>query len=299
MSREELSADSSAGSETAAQSSGSPTEDQDRDELLARITRLDAENRRLREEYARARRSQYRRTALGLFLVGVVAAGGGFLFPDARTVLFALGGIGIFGGALTIYLTPESFVPASVGERVYRASAENGAALVADLGLSDHRVYVPVGDEDDAVRLYVPQSGEYDVPGAAELEAVFVLGAAGQRGVSLRPTGEPLFAEFERTLTAPLADRPVPLLDQLATALVEQFEIADSAEGNVDEDAGRAEVSVTGSAYGDIDQFDHPIASFLAVGFARAFERPVHIRTVTGDDREGTLVVLEWETGDE
>lgn len=299
MSREELSDDSSAGPEPAAQSSGSPAEDQDRDELLARITRLNAENRRLREEYARARRSQYRRTALGLFLVGVVAAAGGALFPDARTVLFALGGIGIFGGVLTLYLTPESFVPASVGERVYRASAENGGALVADLGLSEQRVYVPVGDEHDTVRLYVPQSSEYDPPEVDDLEDVFVVGPAGQRGVSLRPTGEPLFAEFERTLTAPLADRAVPLLDQLATALVEQFEIADSAEGNVDEEAGRAEVSVTGSTYGDVDQFDHPVASFLAVGFARTFERPVGVRTVTGDDREGTLLVLEWETGDE
>src|SRR5699024_5189946 len=110
-------------------------------ELAAQIDVLREENQRLREEYARARRTQYRRTALALAAVGLLATLGGVALPDSRTVLFALGGTGLFAAALTRYLTPEQFISASVGEGIYGSLAATEAALVAELGLQDERLY--------------------------------------------------------------------------------------------------------------------------------------------------------------
>jgi len=76
-------------------------------------------------------------------------------FPDGREVLFALAAVGLFGGVLTYYLTPGTFVAADVGERIYAAMAANEAAIAGELGLSDDRIYVPAGEPVDA-RLYVP-----------------------------------------------------------------------------------------------------------------------------------------------
>lgn len=94
-------------------------------EQTARAELLAEENRRLRAEYARTQQTRYRRTAYGLAALGVLAVLGGLLFPNARGVLFALGGTGLFGGLLTLYLTPGQFVAADVGERVYAAMAAN------------------------------------------------------------------------------------------------------------------------------------------------------------------------------
>lgn len=266
--------------------------------LAARVEYLRAENRQLREEYTRARRSQYRRTALGLAVVGALAAAGGLLLPDARQVLFAMAGIGVFAGLLTFYLTPERFIPADVGERIYGTLATNEDAIAADLGLSDVRVYVPTGTSGEAgVRLFVPQHDAYDLPPSEALDAPFVTPADdSQRGLSLRPTGGSLHEEFERATTGQPADEPAPLTSQLADALVEQFELLDSATVDVDAEAGRASVAVEGSLYGDVSQFDHPVASLLAVGLATALDRPVRLSIDRpDDDRMDALVSLTWD----
>ena len=70
-------------------------------DLAAQVELLAEENRRLRAEYARARQTTYRRTALGLFAVGALAVLGGVAFPHSSDVLFALGGTGLFAGVLT------------------------------------------------------------------------------------------------------------------------------------------------------------------------------------------------------
>lgn len=277
----------------AALDDASADDDPGPDALRAHVELLEQENERLRREYARARRTQYRRTAAGLVGVGVVALGGAYLFPTTRTVLLVLGGIGIFGGLLTAYLTPERVVPATVGERVYAALAANGRAIVDDLGLADERVYVPTGDADDPVRLFVPQRAAFALPEGAALGRPFVTTDDPRtRGVSFRPTGQALFDEFDRALAGDLAADPAAVAEQLVDGLAEQFELVEEARIDVDDDGDRITVGVSGSAHGAVDRFDHPVASFLAVGVVHARDEPVAVAVHEGDDRAAYLVTL-------
>ena len=267
----------------------------------ARLVALEAENEQLRREYSRAKRTQYRRTAVGLLLVGLLAIGGGVLFPDSREVLFALGGTGLFAGLLTFYLTPEQFIPADVGERIYAALAGNQEALVADLGLNDQRIYVPspeVGNE--AVRLFVPQHPAYELPDEEAFGSVFVVTAESQqRGLLLSPTGEALFDEFERASSGPLGEHPELVVEQTTDALIEQFELVDTVRTDIDAASGRASVGIRGSIYGPVDQFDHPAVSLTAVGLARQLDQPIEVQVDEGDDsRVDTLATYLWDTSD-
>ncbi|MFB6161783.1 MAG: hypothetical protein ABEJ61_11520 [Haloferacaceae archaeon] len=266
-------------------------------ELAVRLERLAAENRRLRREYARARTSQYRRSAVGLAVLGLLGVAGGLVFPDDRSVLFALGGTGLFASVLTYYLTPEQFVPATVGERVYTALARNEGALAADLGLAGPHVYVPTDTPDDGtdagVRLFVPQQESFDLPGADALASTFVAtDETDRRGVALDPTGDALFDPFEEALAGDLRTDLGPLADQLGDALVEQFELVAGVRVETDASEGRVTVGVSGSAYGPVDRFDHPVASFLAVGIARGRDDPVTLSVEAGDDRADYLVTV-------
>lgn len=276
-------------------------EDADPADLRARIDVLQEENRRLRAEYARARRSQYRRTALALLAVGLVALAGAALVDVTRDVLLVLGAIGVFAAVLTFYLTPERFVPASVGERVYAARADTAAGVVAALGLSETRVYVPTppgAAPDEPAWLFVPQHSEHVVPDPADLEEPFVVTDDDrERGLSVTPTGGELFAEFSRVLSGPLAETPSPLADQLVDALVEQFELVDGARLDLDADGGRLTVGISGSTYGAVDRFDHPVVSFLGVGAAVGLDRPVETSVAAGDDRTDHLVTVRWADG--
>jgi hypothetical protein len=274
------------------------------DDETARTAELEVlreENRRLREEFAAAKRTQYRQTALLLVGVGLLAAVAGVLFPNARNVLLALGGTGVFVGVLTYYLTPEQFLPASVGRDVYTALAGNEADLVTELGLQDATVYVPLAEGAHDVRLFVPQHADYTIPDGDALGDVFVVtDAARERGVSLEPTGATLFAEFQRALTGDLGDDAATLAAQLTDALVEQFELVGSAETEVDADDGRVTIGVTDSTYGPVDQFDHPLVSVLAVGIAQGLERSVTTEVEASDDeRVDYRITCRWETGDD
>jgi hypothetical protein len=264
----------------------------------AQVELLRAENRRLRSAYAQARRSTYRRTAVGLATIGAVAGLAGVAFPASGTVLFSLAGIGGFAALLTYYLTPERFVAATVGEAVYTAHAENGDAVTGELGLADQRLYVPLADPTRAATLYVPQKAADAPPAAEDLEATFVANEDGERGVSLRPAGGALFREFERSLAGPLAEDPGALADQLGDGLVASFELADGVDSDVAADGTKCVFGVDGSAFGAVDRFDHPIASFLAVGLAVGLDRPVETTVTPGDDRVEYRVTCSW-TDDE
>lgn len=266
-------------------------------QLRLRLDELHAENRRLREEFARARRSQYRRTAVGFAVIGIIAGLGAITFSDQRAVLIALAGTGFFSAVLTAYLTPEQFIPADVGERIYRAWAETARQLVAELGLDDDRVYLPISENgaNRTVRLFVPQHAAWDLPPDDGRSDLFVLTERdSERGLSLRPTGESLFAVFRRSLSGPLADRPERLAEQLVDGLVEQFELVRSAQFDLDMDGERATFSITGTAFGSIDRFDHPVVSFLGVGFATALDVPIQTSVEAPGEGTDALVVLEW-----
>lgn len=257
---------------------------------------LAAENRRLREAYAATRRQSYRRTALGLLGISLIALSGALVLPSARTVLFALAGTGAFGAVLTYYLTPERFVASVVSDRIFESSAENAEAIVAELGLSAERIYVPSAGVEPA-RLYVPQRPGHPLPDPDELRGVFVA-TAEQRGLALLPTGATLFREFERVLTGEVADTPSRLGDQIADALVEDFEIAsavhvdvthsETTESDDSVDELQITVGIEDSAF-DPTRMDTPAASFVGVTLAVGLDTPMSLDTTV--DEESQLVV--------
>jgi len=249
---------------------------------------LAAENERLREAYAAATHSQYRRTAIGLAAVGGLAAVAATVFPAARPVLFSLAAIGGFGAVLTYYLTPERFVAASVADRIQRATADSYATIADELGLTDTRVYVP---HDDAAVLFVPAHRDYDLPDEDALEHRFVATDDARRGLTLAPAGAPLLAAAEPALAGPLQDEPAALATQLGDAVVEQFELADSV--TTDATADQVTYAVTAPALGDLADVDHPVTSFLAVGTATGLDTPVTVDVTV--DEETPLVTCRWD----
>ncbi|RQH02278.1 hypothetical protein [Natrarchaeobius oligotrophus] len=277
----------------------SPTESNAADEIddATRAKLLAAENRRLREAYARSRRSRYRKTAAALAVVGLLALALGALAPSVREVLITLGMTGVFAAAVTYFLTPGRFVSADVGDRIYAAHATNGAQIVDELGLRDDRLYLP--DGDGRARLYVPSSSDPDLDSVADRRATtdgpFVLSEP-RRGVLLESTGAPLLAEFEAGLPGELGATPTTIAAQLCDGLVEQFELAASADPDVDPAGGRVTVAVENTAFGSLDRFDHPIPAFLAVGLAVGLERPVRLEVAPGGERADWLVTCRFET---
>lgn len=277
-----------------ADTDGDDAPSRERAELRTQVELLAEENERLRDSYARAKQTQYRRTALGLAIVGTIAAAGGLLVPTASTVLFALGGTGLFGGILTYYLTPERFIAADVGRDVYAALADNEAALAADLALTSERVYVPVSGGAEPVRLFLPQERDADLPAEARLAEQTVLADSETRGLALTPSASGLLDSLRSALRGSLADAPPDLAAQLSDALVEQFELVDAADPDVDPDGDSCRVAVSGSAYGPLDQFDHPVVSLLATGFAAGLSVPVRTEVTTATDG-ASVVTLQWD----
>ena len=244
----------------------------DTEELRARVAVLEAENEQLREEYARARQVQYRRTALGLGILGVLGLFGAGLFPDARTVLVALGGTGIFAGFLTYVLTPEQFVSARIGGQVFRALQKDRTATIDELGLAGDPVYVP-GDE---VRLFIPRYNGEPLPKSDELNELFVVPADPRHGgVSFHPTGAELYTAFEDARSQPVAEHPESVASATADAIVELFELADGVDYGVDSESNRIIFELEGARFGDPAAIDHPITSFCGVTVASIFDAPV------------------------
>ena len=266
------------------------------EDLRAQVDLLRTENERLRTEYSRARQASYRQTALGLGAVGVVAVLGGLLFPAVRDVLFVLGAIGVFGAVLTRYLTPERFVAAETGERVYAAQAESIGGLTGQLGLEETHVYVPV-EGDPPARLFVPQHREYSIPEEDALDYPLVVGERGdERGASFVPTGGTLFREFERSLTGALGTDAATVADQVGDALVEGFELARTADVSIDAGGGRATLELAEPVYADANAPDNPLGSLLAVALAEALATPVRLETArTG---AGLVVTCRWDAED-
>ena len=284
------------------ESAGNPASDTERSgqddgepalDAAARAELLEEENRRLRAEYARSRKSEYRRVAYALAAIGLVGVVGGLLFADGREVLFAFGFTGLFGAVLTLYLSPSQVVAADIGERVYAAMAANDAALATQLGIGGDHVYIP--GEGKPAHLFVPQDAGSDPPDPGEGPVVV---AEEHRGLLLETTGAYLFEEFERALSGDLATEPGPLATQLADAAVEQFELATSIDAGIDAADGRATFRLSGSAFGDVDRFDHPLASFLGSGFAAGLDRPVSLEVDSGGEYADWLVTCRWSVED-
>ncbi|WP_135306454.1 hypothetical protein [Haloarcula amylovorans] len=269
--------------------------DHSREELLTQLELLAEENQQLRESYARAKQTQYQRTALGLGVVGVLAVIGAAAVPTIRDVLLALGAVGLFGGVLTYYITPEQFVSADVGRDVYTALAGNEAALVEELGLTADRIYVPPSPAHDDVRLFVPHDQIDALPNRDALDRVVITDETGAKGVALDPSGGPLFQSFNAALSGGLGETPADLTEQLTDALAEQFELASAITTDIDPDGQRLTVGITDSVYGPVDRFDHPVVSVLAVGLATGLDEPISVDvTEQTEGRAAYLVTYRW-----
>lgn len=262
-----------------------------RDELTVQVELLRERNRRLREEYLQSQQQTYQRSAIGLFIVGIVGLLAGVLFPSTRTVLVALGGTGIFAAILTYTLTPERFIAESVSSGVYEALVADRTALLDELGISGTPVYVP----GESPRLYIPStdaadSGDFpSVPD--DLSSLFVV-TNGTPGITLAPTGGPLFSELERSLSGSAATTPEPLVAQLTDGLVEDFELVDAIDTDVDPEGGRVTVEFTGVAYGNVDRIDHPVVSLVATGLAVGLDTAVLFDV---EDTSPPLITYRWE----
>ncbi|WP_206335565.1 hypothetical protein [Natronolimnobius sp. AArcel1] len=273
--------------ETATDSTSSET-------LAARLERLEAENNRLRAEYGRVRQSQYRRRALGLAAIGFVAIAGAAVFAAVRDVLLVLGATGLIGAVLTYYLAPEQFVAADIGERIYVGLANNQARLTATLGLSDRRHYVPTDTRQPGCLLVVPSYEQYQPPDTVAHDSEPIITAKDHRSLRLEPSGLGLVDAFDDALTTKRATTPDELATQLATALVEQFELAARVEPAVGPE--QVTFAITDSTFGDCDRFDHPVASFLAVGLAVGLERPITLEVAAVDNRADWLLTCRFVT---
>jgi len=252
----------------------SPPAELNADEIRTQLAVLREENERLREEYARAQQTSYRKTALALAVVGLGAVATGMLLSGIRDVLFVIGAIGVFGGILTWYLTPERVLTVSVSDSLYTALAANGERLRDELGLQTTPVYVPSAD---GVRLFFPQQSEFTLPDT--LTTVFLTDDA-NRGVSLTPSGQALLADLERTQPTTSTDSLQATATQLGDALVEQFEIADAVSVGDSDDNDQLVVTIDGAAFGPVTSFDHPAVSVIACGLATAHEAPLAVQPV-------------------
>ncbi|AGB17445.1 hypothetical protein Halru_2875 [Halovivax ruber XH-70] len=257
-------------------------------ELAAQVELLADENARLRTKYASAKRVRYRRTALGLAGVGLLAIVGALAVPTGQDVLFVLGATGLFGALLTAVLTPERFVAASVGERIYEALAANHAALVDELGLRSEPRYLP-GTSSVAPKVFVPQRADTSSPTG---ETGPIVTDEDRRGLLFEPTGAGLYTAFVQATPDNPPTAPAVLAGQLADAVVDQFELARAVDPDVVGD--RVTFAVTDGAFGPLDRFDHPIPSFFAVSLAASRGRPVRLTVYPGDDRADWLVTCWW-----
>lgn len=264
-----------------------------REELSAQLAVLREQNQRLRDEYLRAQQQTYRRSAIGLVIIGVTGLLGGLVFADARAVLFALGGTGIFAGFLTYMLTPERFIAENVGTAVFDAVTTDRDAIQAELGLSGMPVYLPT----DTPTVFIPQT-QHDLDSdalSAELapSTFFVTDGDSPRGVAMTPTGSSLYREFHQSVTGAVATDPQRLIEQLIDGLVEDFELIDGADASVDAVDGRATVEFTNVAYGPVDQTDHPVSSVLATGLSAGLEQPVRVVIESTDP---PVITYRWQS---
>lgn len=254
-------------------------------ELETLIDVLKTENERLRKDYARARAVTYRKTALALTVVGLVAVLGGVAFPDVRAVLFVTGAIGLFGGIMTWYLTPERVVPISVSESVYDGAMTTLTDLKDELGLQPVTVYVPVGDQ---TRGFIPRDRDFEVP--ENLSHVFPGSTSGSEGMTFTPSGQELTREVDEIRTTQASNTTLGAVEQVADSLVEHFEVVDQITVEKSTVAREVIISVDEPAFGPLSRLDHPVVSALACAAAQSVDSPVVVDSV--EDTRVTLSVV-------
>jgi hypothetical protein len=184
---------------------------------------------------------------------------------------------------------PSATSTADPVEEVYTAYAANVGALARDVAVGDRHVYAPTTYTTEGftgVALTVPADEREQVSIDRNRRPVFDTDE--RSTITLYPTGGALFDAFEGMVVTDLSSDPVELAAQLADGLVLGLELAESVDPDVDVESGTATVAVTEPRFGSLDQFDHPVASFLAVGFATGLDVAVTL------EAEADRIVCRW-----
>jgi len=234
------------------------------------------------------------RSALGFTILGAAATGSAFALPDPQThrMLLVVGATFFFGALLSVALSSEEYLRRVVYDSVYADLSRNQRALVDSYELQDTFVYIPREDPDKGVSLFVPESSNFQLPSDAELDALFVESPdEKRRGISLRPSGNTLFGEFEGKLHSEVSDTPSELAVQLSDGLVEAFELVTDVDAEVRPDDGVAEFRVDERTSEMASGFDDPVRSFVAVGLAVGLDAPIVIEAADAERGETDRVL--------
>lgn len=234
--------------------------------------------------------------------MGAVATIGGITVPSSRAVLVALAGIFFFAGAAVYFLVPTGSLRTTIDQRIHATLLANEEDLIRECDLQDLSVYVPrVTDEsvetEPQAWLFVPRYADYEVPHVEALNSLFVDTISEQeQGISLRPTGDALYIEFESLLEGSVSESIDTLVSQLVDGIVGGLELADDIVVDIEADDNRVVFDISGSEYDLHDQFDHPLQSFLGMGLATGLGHPVVAETTATDSaRFEYRVSCRWE----
>jgi hypothetical protein len=281
----------------------SDTEERSELEIVrAERDELEQENKRLRRQLATDRaQTRYGRIALGFALLGIVAGGGAFAFPESREVLFAIAATGVASGLLIRYLNTGKLIPARVSEEVTEPLLRNEAAVASQLDLSDKRVYLPT---EAGIRLVVPETDSYDPD--ALIAAIddeydrfgadrpFVFNDSPQQsGLSLRPSAGTLLKSFIVQRDGERPETTSKAIASLQEGVTDVLELADSVETEFD-GLGRVTYELEGVRIDSTSRFDPPVVSFLGAGMAWALSTPVEV-DVQSVDGGKVVVTYEWD----
>lgn len=187
--------------------------------------------------------------------LGVLLVAVAVAIPEFQTLLLAWGGTALFVALLLRFVVTGRTVSAAVTSDIYAVMAGNARRVA---GAAPHR-YVP---DADGVTL-----------------------AVGDR--SFDPVGERLAATVpESGPDAAVADRLAVLVD----VVVNDLELAARASATPTDDG--ATVTITDSAVGTTQLFDHPVASLVGVELAEHLDRPVTVESSANGDR--LVVTCRW-----
>lgn len=237
--------------------------------------------------------------ALPFILLSIIFFRGASLFPEARFVFFALAGTGLFIATLILVLTPENTVPAHQYEQVYQSYSQIGSAVS-----NEPYVYVPKSPDhtdaetDGCVQLLITR-------GRAELlqkdsrpdsDSPYIDNGYGEERY-IHPLGQSLFRDFESQLVGTFGSTPEEIAPQLSDALENGWELARRVEVTREQD-NTYSFNVNGAICEPVDGFDHPIASFLGVGFTSGLDTPVRVTVTEGTEDNDQVITCTWENGE-
>jgi hypothetical protein len=218
--------------------------------------------------------------------LGVAVGGGGLLLAGPPAALGLLGGAAI-GAVLAVGDRAETARP-SLSEELYQVAASNTAEIAW-------------ATWNDLRPVYTVDRGSADGTGwdVDAVELVFLdrhspVDGSLESAVALRPTGKVLFRKFRYGLDDGLREDPAALAEQLADGLDTEFGLVEAMHvEDVADDSVTLGVTVDG--FGSVTGFDHPVRSFLGVGFVLGLDRPVTVESQTAlTDRVEYFLTYSW-----